>query len=162
MQRINDNSKLVFYARIGLILHAFVLTLFILHLGQVLFIPLFFALLIAILLYPLSRFFERHGLKKGIAAILSVILFIFFVSAIILLFTVELAHFFKDIPKVQNKLLELIQNTQDWIADKYNIDNIQQKTYISRSTNGVIGSVVNSIGATFISTIEFVVLFIFF
>jgi AI-2 transport protein TqsA len=162
MNRMNDSSKLVFYARIGLILHAIVLTLFILHLGQVLFIPLFFALLIAILLYPMSLFFERHHLKKNIAAILSVIIFIAFVGAIIYFFTVELTHFFKDMPKVQSKVLQLIQNTQDWLANKYNIDNDQQKAYINKSANGVLGSLMNSIGTTFLNTIEFVVLFIFF
>jgi AI-2 transport protein TqsA len=162
MSRTNDNSKLVFYARIGLILHAVVLSLFILHLGQVLFIPLFFALLIAILLYPLSLFFERHHLKKNIAAILSVIIFIAFIGSIIYFFTVELTHFFKDVPKVQTKFLQLVQNIQDWLANKYNIDNAQQKAYISKSANGMMSSVANSIGTTVVNTIEFVVLFIFF
>src|SRR5438270_12933681 len=112
MQRSGDNGKLAFYARIALTLHAFVLILFILHLGQVLFIPLFFALLIAILLYPLSRYFERLGVRKGIAAIISVILFILFVGSIVFLFTVELAHFFKELPKAQAKVLQLVQDVQ--------------------------------------------------
>src|SRR5438270_8293097 len=119
MSRLNDNSKLVIYARFGLLLHAFVLTLLILHLGEVLFIPLFFALLVAILLYPLSVTFEKKlRLKKTPSAILSVIIFIAFVGSIILLFTRELIHFFKDLPKVQAKLSLVLQNIQTWISSK--------------------------------------------
>src|SRR3981081_1397867 len=103
----SESSKLVFYARIGLILHAFLLTLIILHFGRVLFIPLFFALLIAILLYPLSRFFERNHLKKGLAAILSVVILITFVGFIIFFFSIELIHFFKDLPKAEHKFLQI-------------------------------------------------------
>ncbi|MFL5787013.1 MAG: AI-2E family transporter, partial [Flavisolibacter sp.] len=109
-----------------------------------------------------SRYFERLGVRKGIAAIISVILFILFVGSIVFLFTVELAHFFKELPKAQAKVLQLVQDVQGWVASKYNIDDIQQKAYINKSGGGVFNSLVNSIGATFISTIEFIVLFIFF
>ncbi len=158
----SENSKLVFYGRIGLILHAFLLCLIILHLGEVLFIPLFFALLIAILLYPLTRYLETRGFKKGIAAITSVILLIIFVGFIIFFFSIELIHFFKDLPKAQTKFLLIIQNLQQWISDKYNVNDSQQMAYVNKSANGIIGSLVNSIGTTFINTLSFIVLFIFF
>src|SRR5579875_3204654 len=100
MERRDNHSKLTFYARIGLILHAFLLTLLILYLGRILFIPLFFALLVAILLHPLSQFFERK-FKKGIAATISVLLFIIFIGAIVFFFIKELVLFLKDLPKAQ-------------------------------------------------------------
>lgn len=162
MSKNSDSSKLVLYARIGLILHAFLLTLLILHLGAILFIPLFFALLIAILLYPLSRRIEKLRVKKTIAAIISVVLLIIFIGAIVFFFSIELAHFFKDLPKAQSKFVEMIQNIQNWVYARYNIDVKQQTSYINKSTTGIVSSAVNSAGTTVINAIEFIVLFIFF
>lgn len=162
MEIMKNTSRVLIYARIALILHAFVLVLFILHLGKPLFIPLFFAFLTAILLYPVTQFFERLRLAKGLAAILSVILFIIFIGAIIFFFNLELAHFLRDLPKVQGKFQEAIQGLQTWISNKYNIDDAKQVQYLSKSVNGILSSVVNSAGSTFIGLVEFVVLFAFF
>lgn len=161
MERNNNDSKLAFYGRIGLILHAFLLTLLILYLGKILFIPLFFALLVAILLYPLTRFLEK-SIRKSFAAILPVLLFILFVGSIVFLFIKELVLFLRDLPKAQSKLLEIAQNVQGWIADKFNLDNTQQIDYIKKSTSGISSNFLSSVGATFISTVEVIVLFIFF
>ncbi|MFL5740951.1 MAG: AI-2E family transporter [Flavisolibacter sp.] len=157
MEKNTRNSKLAFYARIGLVLHAFLLSLLILYLGKVLFIPLFFALLVAILLYPLTRVLERK-IKKNLASILPVLLFLVFIGSIIFFFTRELGLFLKDLPKAQSKFEAIAQNVQSWVAEKFSVDDMQQIDYLKKSATGLISSA----GTTFVSTIEFVVLFIFF
>ncbi|HWJ91309.1 MAG TPA: AI-2E family transporter [Flavisolibacter sp.] len=152
-----ENSKLAFYARIGLVLHAFLLSLLILYLGKILFIPLFFALLIAILLYPLTRMMERR-MKKSAAAVLAVLLFLVLVGSVVFFFTKELVLFLKDLPKAQSKFLEIAENLQMWVSSKFNLDNAQQMDYLRKSANGLLSSA----GSTFLGTLEFVVLFIFF
>src|SRR5437879_4656976 len=98
MEGTSNRSKFIVYARIALILHAFILSLLILHLGKTLFIPLFFAFLVAILLYPVTQGFEKRlHFPKGLSAVFSVILFIVFIGAIIFFFNLELTRFFKDI-----------------------------------------------------------------
>src|SRR5665647_2749767 len=42
-------------------------TAVILYFGKTLFIPLFFGLLIAIVMYPICKWFERHGWSKPLA-----------------------------------------------------------------------------------------------
>src|SRR6478609_2339059 len=121
MDKNTKNSKLAFYARVGLVLHAFLLTLLILYLGKVLFIPLFFALLVAILLYPLTRILEKK-IKKSLAAILPVVLFLVFIISIIFFFTRELGLFLKDLPKAQSKFEDLVQGVQSWVAQKFSVD----------------------------------------
>lgn len=162
MEEKKNTSKFLRYARIALILHAFVLVLFILHIGMTLFIPLFFAFLTAILLYPVTQFFERMHLGKGISAILSVVLFIIFIGAIVFFFNLELAHFLKDLPKVQSKFQESIQGLQNWISNKYNIDDAKQMSYFGKSVNGILSSIMSSAGSTVIGLVEFLVLFAFF
>jgi predicted PurR-regulated permease PerM len=161
MENKLENTKIVYYARIGLVLHAFVLVMLILHLGKFLFIPLFFALLVALLLYPLAKFLERY-IKRSFSAIISVLLFLIFVGSIIFFFTKELVLFLRDLPKAQSKFFGIVQNIQHWISFKYNIDDTQQMDYLKKSTNNVSNNLVSSIGNTFVGTIEFVVVFIFF
>lgn len=162
MANTSTDSKLALYARIGLVLHAFLLTLLILYLGKVLFIPLFFALLVAILLYPLTRFFEKRIKKKGPAAIISVLLFLSFVGAIVYFFIRELIVFLKDLPKTQSKFSEIAQNIQEWVFQKFNINDAQQMDYIKKSANGLGGNLLSTASTTVMGVLEFVVLFAFF
>ena len=161
MIKNKSDSSLAFYGRIALMLQAFILALLILYLGKVLLIPLFFALLIAILLYPLTHFFERR-LNRNLAAILSVLIFIIFVGSIVIFFTKELFLFVKDLPKAQTKFLQIVQNLQYWVTLKFNVDATQQMDYLRKSAGSLSSGVISSVGTTFISVIEFVVLFIFF
>ena len=161
MIKNKSDSSLAFYGRIALMLQAFILALLILYLGKVLLIPLFFALLIAILLYPLTHFFERR-LNRNLAAILSVLIFIIFVGSIVIFFTKELFLFVKDLPKAQTKFLLIVQNLQNWVTLKFNVDATQQMDYLRKSAGSLSSGIISSVGTTFISLIEFVVLFIFF
>lgn len=161
MIKDKSNSTIAFYARIALMLQAFFLSLLILYLGKILLIPLFFALLIAILLYPLTLFFERR-LKRSFAAILSVLIFLVFIGSIVFFFTQELFLFLKDLPKAQTKFLEMAQNLQNWVTIKFNVDATQQLDYIRRSAASLSSTLIASAGTTFMSVLEFVVLFVFF
>ncbi len=156
-----NRNNVAFYARIGLILHAFIIVLLILYLGKVLFIPLFFALLVAILLYPLTRRLERK-MNKVLAAVLPVIMFLAFIGSIVFFFIKELVLFVKDLPKAQAKFLELAQSMQHWVSDKFNIDDAKQIDYIRNSANDISSRLLSSAGNTFIGTVEFIVLFFFF
>ncbi len=154
--------KLAFYARLALILHAVVLILFIMYLGKQIFIPLFFAFLIAMLLYPLSRFMERHRVPRGLAAVLCVLLFIVIIGSLVWFFSVQVVHFSKDFPKLQNRFTILLNSIQEWFSEKYNIDDKAQRAYINQSANSMLSGAVNSIGTTFVGVLEFVILTIFF
>jgi AI-2 transport protein TqsA len=127
------------------------------YLGKVLLIPLFFALLVAILLYPLSKMFERR-MKKSLSAVTSVILFLIFIGSIVFFFIKELVLFLKDLPKAQSQFYKIIENIQNWVSAKFNMDNTQQMDYLKKSANGLLANA----GNTFLGTVEFVVLFIFF
>ncbi|HEY4151192.1 MAG TPA: AI-2E family transporter [Chitinophagaceae bacterium] len=154
--------KLAFYARLALILHAVVLILFIMYLGKQIFVPLFFAFLVAMLLYPFSSFLERHRIPRGLAATICVLLFIVVIGALIWFFSVQVVRFSKDFPKLQTRFTILLNNTQEWFSEKYNIDDKAQRAYINQSANSMFSGAVNSIGTTFMGILEFVILTIFF
>lgn len=51
---------------------------------------------------------------------------------------------------------------QDWISDKYHIDDKAQVNYINKSANGIVNGAVNSLATTFMGIVQFFILTIFF
>ena len=154
--------KLPFYARLALTLLAIVLTFFILRVADDIFIPLVFALLISILLYPLNRFFEQKlHFGRAAAAITSVLLFLSVLVSFIYFLVLQLIHFSEDFPLLRQRFQEMFGSLQHWMSFKLHINNHQQTDYINRSANGVLESVAHSLSNVFVSLTGTLLLFIF-
>jgi AI-2 transport protein TqsA len=138
MSTPGSSEKIALYARIALILHAVVLIILLLYFGKLLFIPLFFSLLLAVLLHPLARYFEKLHVSRGISAALSVLIFVLFIGGFIYFFSLELARFSKDLPQLKERFTVLSQDLQNWISYKYHIDTASQKAYIAKSSNQLV------------------------
>ncbi|HEY0272529.1 MAG TPA: AI-2E family transporter, partial [Chitinophaga sp.] len=155
--------KLAFYARLALILHALALILLGMYLGKTILIPLFFALLISFLLYPLALLMEvRLKFPRPLASVLAVLVFMIFVGSLIFVISRQMVHLSKDLPQLQSRITGSLAQFKDWIGDHYHLDDAQQTEYINKSVNGLMGGVANSIGTTFVGVLETVVLFLFF
>jgi predicted PurR-regulated permease PerM len=154
--------KLAFYARVALILHGMALLLLFMYLGRTIFIPLFFAFLIAILLHPLVCRFESWHLPRGIAAFISILIFLIVVGGLVYFFSSQVIRFSKDLPHLQEKLSQKLQDVQGWVSAKYHIDDSVQINYINKSANGMVNTAVNSIATTFVGIVEVAILIIFF
>ena len=99
-----DTVKLPFYARLALILLSLVLILFLLQEGRDIFIPLVFALLISILLYPLNRFFEQKlRMGRGLSAALCITLFVAVLFGFFYLLSMQMANFAEDFPVLKTR-----------------------------------------------------------
>ena len=61
--------KFPFYARLALTLFAIALILLFMWIGKSLLVPLFFSFLVAILLHPLVKFFEKKRFPRALAAV---------------------------------------------------------------------------------------------
>jgi AI-2 transport protein TqsA len=161
MANFSSTSRPAFYIRAALILHGIVLVLFILYIAKVILIPLFIAFLIAMLVFPVAKFFERLHLGRGISSGLAVILFIVFVTGLIVFFGMEISRFSKDVPHLQDRFLQMVQNIQDWISKKYNIDDDKQKAYINKSAGQLVSGMISSAGTTLLGIVELLVISIF-
>ena len=161
--------KLPFYARLALTLFAVVLVFFILSIGRDVFIPLVFALLIAILLYPLNRFFENK-LRFGhvVSPLLSVVLFISVLGGFIYFLVLQIIGFSSDFPALRKRFQEMFDNLQHWLSLKLHITSRQQESYIDRSVNGLLEGVGQSVRSVVFSVtgvllmLVFILIFTFF
>ncbi len=161
--------SLPFYARLALTLLCVVLVAYILRIADNIFIPLVFALLVAILLYPLTRFFEeRLRMGRALACMLSVLLFILALSGFIYFITVQMIGFSEDFPLMRERFNEMFDSVQHWLSYKLHITSHQQADYINKSISGILQSVGNSLSNVFISVTGtllltvFVIIFTFF
>jgi predicted PurR-regulated permease PerM len=154
--------KLAFYARLALILHALILILFLMHFGKTIIIPLFFALLISLALYPLCLQFEKWGLHRGLSAAISVLLFVILIGSFIDILSHQVINFTHNLPELQKRFSDSLQDLSTYLFNTYHIDYQQQTDYLRKSAGSLESTAFNGLGATFIGVAEVFILTIFF
>jgi predicted PurR-regulated permease PerM len=154
--------KLPFYARLALTLLSVVLVFHILKVGGEIFIPLAFALLISIFLYPLTKLLEEK-LKLGrfLSAFLAVIFFFSAFVTFAYFLILQSINFMHDFPTLRKRFLEIFIDFQHWLSDKLGIDSVQQNTYINSSMKGVLENIATSAGNLIISITTIIVFIVF-
>ncbi len=153
-----------FYARLALVLLSVLLIIIFLEQGQAIFVPLVFALLIAILLYPLARFFERR-LKMGRAgaAISSLLIFLTVLTAFIYFLTQQIINFTHDIPDLKVRFKHIFSDMHHWVYTQFHVNTAQQTDYINKYASGFVESGAQSVSNIFLSltSIAFLIVFVF-
>ncbi|MEO6832404.1 MAG: AI-2E family transporter, partial [Chitinophagaceae bacterium] len=135
---MNENQtpvKLPFYAKLALSLLAILLVFVLMKLGESIIIPLFFSLLIALMLLPLSNWMERHKILRSLAAGLCVLAFIIFISGILFFLGAQLVSFSHDLPELTDKMQAWVHDLQGWIALKFNVDAGRQLQFLNSSAD---------------------------
>ena len=154
--------KLPFYARLALTLFSISLILLFMWIGKSLLVPLFFSFLVAILLHPVVRYFEKHHFSRALAAIVTLLMFMVIVLGLFYFFSHQVVRLSRDLPSLQAKVMEKWADIQEWISDKYHITNTQQIAYMNKSAAGILNTAVNSAATTFVGIAETLILTIFF
>src|ERR1700693_4788688 len=121
MQGFKNYTDFPFFVRAALMLIAIISFLLLLYWGKLIFIPLFLAFLVAIFLYPLTKFFEKKHFSKPMAAAISVLLFFLFIAIVLFFFSVQFLQFLKALPDLKLKLDATVERTQAWMSETYHI-----------------------------------------
>lgn len=154
--------RLPFYARLALTLFAIALILLFMWIGKSLLVPLFFSFLVAILLHPVVKFFEKRRFPRSLAAVVTLLIFMVLIGGLFYFFSHQVVRLSRDLPGLQAKVLDKWQDIQDWISDRYHITNGQQAAYMNKSATGILNTAMNSAATTFVGIAETMVLTIFF
>ncbi len=151
-----------FYARLALTLFAIALIFLFMWIGKSLLVPLFFSFLVAMLLHPLVKFFEKKHFPRALAAIVALLIFMVLLGGLFYFFSHQVVRLSRDLPSLQAKVMDKWEEIQDWISDKYHITNTQQVAYMNKSANGILNTAMNSAATTFVGIAETLILTIFF
>lgn len=149
-----DLKQLPYSIRLCFQLLLVVLIAFIIVQCKTVLVPLYFSVLISILLLPLTSLFEKTGLPRAVAALLSVLLALVVISTIIYLLSFQIIAFLNDIPAIKLHLVEHYETLQHWIEQRFNISTIQQKSLVNNATAGIQDTGIIYIKETFLSVTE--------
>ncbi len=129
--------KLPFYARLSFSLITISLIILLLSMGRTLLIPLAFSLLIAFMLLPATQWLERKKIPRSIAALLSILLFLIFVSGLATVLGAQIADFAQDLPQLGARMQAWIAQLQEWVAQRFHVNTSRQLDYLTKGAADV-------------------------
>jgi predicted PurR-regulated permease PerM len=139
-------QKLYQYAVISAILF------WILYHGQSLFVPMLYGLFIAIVLYPVCRWLERHFFSRaaaiGTGLLLVILLFGLLVWALLLQVNALLA----DLPALKLRVQPALQQVQQWLQSAFNISIAAQDNWWKQTTGNWANNSGSIVSGTFSRT----------
>lgn len=127
----------------------------ILYFGSPLFIPMFYGLLIAIIMYPVCKWLEARHIARSIAITISLSIVIALFIALLLLLGWQVRLFKADMPEISARLYPIAQNIQEWVKDHTSFTIDMQNKWLrdtAYSSAGKIGEWIQQMLSTTIST----------
>jgi predicted PurR-regulated permease PerM len=141
-----------FYERLSYNLISLAILGALLYVAQGILVPLFFSILLATLLLPVTTRLQRWHIPKVIAIILSIIVTLAIIGGILYFLSSQVSNFLEDIDTIKKRLLELLQKAQHWINTTFNVSARRQQEYIKETTDnlkdngaGIVGKTVSTI-----------------
>ncbi len=104
-------------------------SLILLYFGQTLFIPLFYGLFIAIVLYPVCKWLEQKKWPRSLAIALSLSIVVILFAALITLLAMQLNAFQKDFPELKARIEQMLPQAQLWIENNLHISAESQQQW---------------------------------
>jgi predicted PurR-regulated permease PerM len=152
------NNDLPFYAKFSFNLLSIVLLGTIIFLGQDIFMPLCFAIVLAFLLLPVNKWLVKRGLPQVPAMILSIIVAVVLIVGIVYFLSVQLGHFLQDLPKIRQNLDRHVDTAQQWIRQNFKISKREQQEAIQSASADMKTTGPGMLGTTFMTAASAVIL----
>jgi len=133
-------------------LQVIIFSTIILYVGKTLFIPLFFGLLIAIIMHPICKWFEAHGWSRAFAIAACILIVTILFTSLLAILVWQIRLFSEDAPEIFNKLETLLQQFQAWMIDNFGSTIDLQNNWSGKITN-TIGDILKSTVQTTINTL---------
>jgi predicted PurR-regulated permease PerM len=108
-------------------------TALILYFGRILFIPLFYGLFIAIVLYPVNKYLERKGWPRSLAIAVCLLIVTILIAALLMLLFFEIKAFTQDLPELQPQIVRGVQQLQQWLQDKFDVSIAAQAAWLDNA-----------------------------
>jgi predicted PurR-regulated permease PerM len=117
---------------------ALTLIIALLYVLQGVLLPLMFAILIAIALYPVAVFLEKLHLGKLLASLLSVLFAIIVISGLLWFIVYEVIVIGKDAAVIQEKFLSIFDTFQLWLQNQFGIEHGTILAQLKEQTNQLL------------------------
>jgi putative permease len=151
-----------FYFKLAMVLVSLICLGYLSVIGKQILSPLLFSLLFAILLLPISVFFEKRcKFPRSAASGLSVILFLLAIAGLLYIVGSQLTNLASDWPMFKVQATTSFNNLQEWIYTTFHVNFKKQMAYIDSSASKLMNVSTSVVGTTVI-TVSSVMLFLVF
>ncbi|BAO54906.1 AI-2E family transporter [Nonlabens marinus] len=117
---------------------AVIIFFFFLYVASFILIPMALGLLLAILLLPINRFFEKIRLSRFWAVLLTIIIAFIVLSAVIVGLSIPVSRLIDDIPQIGEKLLGVVGQFQEFFKDNLDMEPQFQSDYIKDHLSNIL------------------------
>jgi predicted PurR-regulated permease PerM len=100
-------------------------------------VPVYFSLLVAILLLPLNGYFEKLKFSRGLSAFISVLAGVLVIIGVLYFLSSQIRHFLQDIPTIRMHIEAHYASLQNWIANHFNVDEAQQASMFNKLSDSM-------------------------
>jgi len=155
-------KTLPFYHKLASVLVILISIGFLVIQGKELLSPLIFSCLFSILLLPLAALFEKKlRLKRGLAAILSVLLLLAAIYSIVYLVAIQMGDLAGDWPQFKMQLDSTVSKLQHWISVTFHVNATKQLTFVKSATSQVLDTGTSVLGITILSLSSTILFMVF-
>ena len=147
------------------ILQFTVLISFLLYFGRTLFIPLSFAMLISLILYPICKWIEQKGISRSVAISITILFISVLIGVIVFLLFNQLIAFLNEWQTLKIKLIETNIQLSIFLTERLGISSERQLELVNNSMVKIDAQVLPVLQSTAYSiseTIFFLILILVF
>lgn len=161
------NNKIPLSLRISSWLLSLVLIYIILYYFKQILIPIAFATLISLLLYPFCQLLENKGINRVLSIIICLVISLLLLSSLLLIISAQLIDLSSDLPMLIGRFIELLNNIQQYIETTFHVKRTDQLEWIQQHLTGflesgtvILGKLINAT-TNFITVLVLVLIYIF-
>ena len=159
---MNGTHTTSFSARLCFTLLSIGLIAVAIYLGRSILLPIFFSILLALILSPITNYFVRKDMHKFLAILVPLVLGLLIITLLLYFLSSQVSLFFGDMPALTERFRELLFMAQTWVNETFGIAFWQQERVISETAEKVKDSGPQVIQQTFITVTEIVSYFVLF
>lgn len=138
-----------------------VLVTIVLYFGRPVLVPLFYAILFAMLMSPLCRNLNRRGWKRIPAALVCVLVLLLTLLGIMAIFVVQVSSFIGNISQIEESTNELILEVNKYVEQNFDIPVEEQTKFLQRETSRIGSSIREYLSGIVKSSVQTLVSMIF-
>ncbi len=157
---MNNNKTVSYPQKLSYQLLMILLIGIFIYLGHDVLVPIYFSILLSILLIPVTSLLRKLYVPSVLANLIAVIFALALIAGIVYFLSSQMAGFLNDIPSIREHLADHITTLQTWVTEKLHITSAQQKVFIDNASKNVRNSGGEYIGQTFLTVSEMIMLII--
>lgn len=143
------------YFKYFIILASLVLTFYLLIIGQPILSPMLAAMIVAILLRPLSAKMEKIKINRGGSSLLSILFVLVALSGLSYFFSTQIGSITSDLNSIGARFNELIDSGYSWMENTFGVKQQQQTRYLKDSFNSFLENSTTAFTRTLSATADF-------